>query len=133
SVRLQVAEAMWRHGDERGVKSLVAASVSAYPDDVIIAFLAITATKNQKLLGHIEAGLNNDYPQIALAAARAMGELGSDAGYGVALEGARSKDPLQRYMAAVAFGAIGRADAQDALSGLLHDKEAEDIRLAAAY
>jgi HEAT repeat protein len=133
AVRLQAAEAMWRLGDERGLKALVAASISAYPDDVIIAFLAMSASKDHQLLDYIETGLNNDYPQIALAAARACGELGSDAGYGVALEGARSKDGLQRYMAAVALGSIGRVDSQDALATLLHDKESEDIRLAAAY
>jgi HEAT repeat protein len=133
SVRLQVAEALWRLGDERGFKALVAASVSAYPDDVIIAYLAMSATKNQKLSAHVQAGLNNEYPQVALAAARGMGELGSDAGYGVALAGARSRDPLQRYMAAVAFGAIGRSDSQEMLGTLLHDKESADIRLAAAY
>jgi HEAT repeat protein len=133
AVRLQVAEALWRHGDERGLKTLVAASISAYPDDVIVSYLAISSSKNQKLLPHLQAGLNNEYPQIALAAARGMGELGSDAGYGVALEGARSRDPMLRYMAAIAFGAIGRSDSQEVLATLLHDKEAEDIRLAAAY
>jgi HEAT repeat protein len=132
-VRLQVAEALWRHGDEHGFEALVAATVSAYPDDVIVAMLALSATRNQKLMGHVDSGLNSDFPEIALASARAVGELGSDAGYGVALEGARSRDPRQRYMAAVAFGTIGRADAQEALGTLLRDKDSPDVRLAAAF
>ena len=133
SVRLQVAEALLQHGDERGLKTLVAASVSAYPDDVMIAYTAMAATKDQKLIGHVQAGLNNDYPEIALASARAMGELGSDMGYGVALMGAKSKMPLHRYLGALALGTIGRSDSQEVLESLLHDKESPDIRLAAAF
>ena len=48
------------------------------------------------------------------------------------MEGAKSQDPMLRYLAAVAFGDIGRKDAQDALTDLLHDKDFEDTRLAAA-
>jgi HEAT repeat protein len=132
-VRIQASEALFRLGDERGFKSLVAATVSAYPDDNIIGFQAISSTKDQKLRGHIIAGLSSDYTEVALAAARAMGELGSDLGYTIALKGAKSKDPRQRYMAAVAMGSIGRVDSQDVLGNLMHDKEAADIRLAAAY
>jgi HEAT repeat protein len=57
--------------------------------------------------------------------------LGSDAGYGVALNGAKSKDPRQRMLAALAFGAIGRTDAQDELAQLLRDPD-HDVRIAAA-
>ena len=133
AVRLQAAEALWRLGDERGFTTLVAASVSGYPDEVMIAYVAIAATKDQKLQGHIVAGLSNEYPEIALSAARALGELGSDIGYGVALKGAVSKDVRQRFLAAMALGSIGRTDGQEPLELLLHDKDSPDIRLAAAY
>ena len=132
-VRIQAAEALFRLGDDRGFQTLVAMTISAYPDDNIIGFQAIASTKNQKLLGHVQAGLSSEYVEVALVAARAMGELGSDLGYGIALQGAKSKDPRHRYLAAVAFGAIGRTDAQDVLTGLLHDKESADTRLAAAF
>jgi HEAT repeat protein len=133
SVRLQVAEALWKLGDERGLQNLVAASVSAYPEDVIISYGAIAASKNPKLQLHVLAGLTNEYPEIALAAARALGDMGTDVGYGVALQGAKSREPRQRYMAALALGAIGRSDAQDVLASMLQDKDFPDIRLAAAY
>jgi HEAT repeat protein len=68
---------------------------------------------------------------VSLVAARAMGMLGSGAGYGVAMKGAKSVDPRQRHLAALAFGAIGRADAQPFLAPLLKDPES-DVRLAAA-
>jgi HEAT repeat protein len=69
--------------------------------------------------------------EVALVAARAMGMLGSDEGYGIALQGAKSQDPQQRFLAALALGAIGRTDAQEPLRGLLTAQE-PNVRLAAA-
>ena len=57
--------------------------------------------------------------------------IGSDEGYGVALKGASSTDPRQRLLAALAFGAIGRSDAQETLANLLKDDNT-DVRVAAA-
>ena len=64
-------------------------------------------------------------------AARAAGMLGSDEGYGVAMQGEKSADPRQRALAAMAYGAIGRSDAQPRLAKLLKDVD-PDVRLAAA-
>jgi HEAT repeat protein len=130
-VRLQAAEALWRLGDERGLDDLVGATVSMYPDDKMIALLALAQPHDTRMLGHVEGALTDDYPEVALVAARAAGMLGSDHGYGVALNGAKSDDPRQQLLAAMAFGAIGRADAQPTLGKLLDDKDA-DVRLAAA-
>jgi HEAT repeat protein len=110
---------------------LVAGTISAYPDDQMIALLAIAGPHDTRSLGHVEAQLIADYPEVALVAARAAGILGSDRGYGVALIGAKSIDPRQRLLAALAFGDIGRTDAQPVLAGLLTDSET-DVRLAAA-
>jgi HEAT repeat protein len=60
-----------------------------------------------------------------------MGQLGSDDGYGVALKGAKSGQGRQRFLAALAFGAIGRTDAQGTLRNLLKDKDRR-VRVAAA-
>jgi len=130
-VRLQAAEAMWKLGDERGENELINATVSMYPDDKIIALLALAQPKDTRVLGHVEGLLTDDYPEVALMAARATGMLGSDRGYGVALNGAKSVDPRQRVLAAMALGAIGRADSQPVLAKLLKDDDA-DTRLAAA-
>jgi HEAT repeat protein len=131
TVRLQAAEALWRLGDERGLDDLVGATVSMYPDDKMIALLALAEPRDTRMLGHVEGALTDDYPEVALVAARAAGMLGSDHGYGVALNGAKSDDPRQRLLAAMAFSGIGRADAQPILAKLLDDKDA-DVRLAAA-
>jgi HEAT repeat protein len=97
----------------------------------MIALLALAEPHDTRVLGHIEGALVDDYPEVALVAARAAGMLGSDRGYGVALAGAKSVDPRQRYLAGMAFAAIGRPDAQPVLSKLLHDTDPV-TRLAAA-
>jgi HEAT repeat protein len=57
--------------------------------------------------------------------------LGSDEAYSAVIEATRSPDARQRYLAAMALGAIGRADAQSALAPLFKDAD-PDVRLAAA-
>ena len=49
----------------------------------------------------------------------------------MALIGAKSVDPRQRLLAVLAFGDIGRSDAQPVLANLLIDSDV-DVRLAAA-
>jgi HEAT repeat protein len=130
-VRLQVSEAMWRLGDESALDALVAATISAYADDQIIGVLALAGPRDTRVAEHIRGKLVSDFPEVSLAAARALGELGMDDGYVVAQKGADSVDPRQRALAALAFGAIGRSDAQPILQKLLAAPE-EPVRLAAA-
>jgi HEAT repeat protein len=131
AVRLQVAEAMWRLGDESALPTLVAASISQYPDDQMLALQALAGPQDRRVMEHVRSKLVTEYDEVALVAARAVGELGSDDGYGVALRGARSADPRQKVLAAMAFGAIGRSDAQPILAEMLKDPN-QPVRLAAA-
>jgi HEAT repeat protein len=131
AVRLQAAESLWRLGDQQGLEALVSASLSKFPDDQMLAILALATPKDHRVLGHIQGQLTNDYIEVSLIAARAAGMLGSDEGYGVALKGSHSTDPRQRMLAALAFGSIGRADSQSSLSVLLRDSN-QDVRIAAA-
>ncbi|MBC8105467.1 MAG: HEAT repeat domain-containing protein [Anaerolineae bacterium] len=130
-VRLQVFEAMWRLGDDDGLERLIGSSISQAPDDQIIATLALAEPRNEKVSGVIYSKLVSDYPETELAAARAMGMLGSDAGYTIAMNATRDADPRRRVMAAMALGAIGRSDAQPALTRLLGDQN-PNVKLAAA-
>jgi HEAT repeat protein len=130
-VRLQAAEAMWRLGDEDGLKHLATASVSRFADDQLVSIQALAAPKDKRVVEHIRGKLVSDWDEVALAAARAMGQLGYDEGYGVAMKGVKSTDPRQRALAALAFGAIGRSDAQPYLAPMLRDPDAS-VRLSAA-
>jgi HEAT repeat protein len=132
SVRLQAADSLWRLGNQEGLRVLVSASASGYPDDQMIALLGLAGPKDSRVLGHLRAALTADYPEVCVVAARAMGDCGSDAGYAVAVDAAGSKDPGQRFRAAIALGAIGRSDAQPYLATLLKDKDSQDVRLSAA-
>ncbi len=130
-VRLQALEAMWRLGDSDALAPLVMATISGHPDDRMIALLALAARRDRRVIQHLRGALTDDYAEVALVAARACGMLGADDGYGVAQTGTASKDPRQRALAAWAFGAIGRRDAQPILADLLRDEDSA-VRLAAA-
>jgi len=132
TVRLMAAEALWRLGDEAGRKALLEWSVSAFVDDNVIATLALGAHRDPSVIAVLQGKLTDDYEEVRLAAARALGRIGSDAGYGVALRLAGAEDARQRGMAALALGDIGRLDAQPVLARLLREDPSADVRLHAA-
>ncbi|HUB27838.1 MAG TPA: HEAT repeat domain-containing protein [Tepidisphaeraceae bacterium] len=131
AIRLQAAESLWRLGDQRGLDDLAGFAISKYADDLIISTLALAAPRDPTVIQHVRANLDADYPEVELAAARALGMLGSDEGYPLAMQYLHSSEPRQRWMAAQALGAIGRPDAKGALAGLLNDSS-DQVRLAAA-
>jgi HEAT repeat protein len=132
-VRQQAFEAMWRLGDDEALKPLVALTASAYADDKIIGLLALAAPQRRIVREHVRGLLAGDdvHTEVTLVAARAMGMLGSDEGFKIALDATRSSDPNQRFLAAIALGSIGRPDAQDPLRTLLSDPQ-PNVQLAAA-
>jgi HEAT repeat protein len=130
-VRLQAAESMWRLGDEQGLEYVVAGSISRNPGHQMVSLMALAGPRDARVAEHIRPALTSDYTEVALVAARALGQLGFDDGYAVALKAARGSDERQRALAALALGAIGRADAQETLAALLKDPD-QDVRVAAA-
>jgi HEAT repeat protein len=130
-VRQQASESMWRLHDEEGLQDLIALSLSKYPDDEMLGLLGLAAPRDTRVRQHVRNGLTADWPEVSLVAARGMGMLGSDEGYGIALQGAHNGDKRQRLLAALAFGDIGRPDSQDELGKLLHDADPA-VRIAAA-
>jgi HEAT repeat protein len=131
AVRQQAAVSMWRLGSQQGLADLIGLTVSPYQDDKKVVLLGLAAPHNRQVIQHIRINLTEDAPEVCLVAARAMGMLGCDEGYGIAQKGVKSQDPRQRVLAALALGAIGRSDAQDMLRKLLSDSNA-DVRVAAA-
>lgn len=131
-VRYQAAESLWRLDENHdALNMLVAGTLSTYPDDQMQCLLALAAPGRRAIIGHVRNGLTTDYEQVNLVAARAMGQLGSDEGYGLAMKAVSSDDKGIRLLSALAFGAIGRADSQKYLETLLADTDAS-VRLAAA-
>jgi HEAT repeat protein len=131
TVRLQAFEAMWRLGNRQGLESLVAGTLSSFADDQLVCVLALAQPRDSRVRPHLYGKLTSEYPEVALGAARALGMVGSDEGYIVAIKGARSPDARQKVLGALALGAIGRADAQEYLAPLLKDPSAQ-VRLATA-
>ena len=131
NVRLQAAEGMWRLGDADGLDTLVVGTVSEYPDDQIVSLLALAEPRDARVAGHLKARLTSEAPEVALAAARALGMVGSDAGYAIAIKGAKSGDVRQKALGTLALGEIGRSDAQSTLAPMLKDAD-PNVRLAAA-
>lgn len=131
AVRQQAAASMWRLGSQQGLSDLVGLTLSPYQDDQMMGLLSLAEPRNRIVIQHVRNGLVTDSAQINLVAARAMGILGCDEGYGVATEAARSKDPKIKMLGALAFGAIGRSDAQGMLGSALSDPDV-NVRLAAA-
>ncbi|HEX3355514.1 MAG TPA: HEAT repeat domain-containing protein [Tepidisphaeraceae bacterium] len=130
-VRLQVAEAMWRLGDQDGLNILVVGTISEYPDDQMICLSALAEPRDSRVAPHLRGKLTSDYIEVGLVAARALGMVGSDAGYAIAQKGANSADPRHKSLAALAFGQIGRSDAQGILRPMLKD-QSPPVRIAAA-
>jgi HEAT repeat protein len=130
-VRIQAAEALWLLGDQRGLEALLAYAISVFPDDQIIALHALAEPRNLRAAQELRSELTEVYPEVSLAAARGLGMLGSDEGWHVAITGAKSVEPRQRSLAALAMGAIGRCDLQPPLATLLKDPD-PSVRISAA-
>jgi HEAT repeat protein len=137
-VRLQAAEAMWRLKDKEGLESLVAALLSDYADDQMTATLALAAPRDRSVSNYLFGKLVPNDPderfvwvELQLVAARALGQIGIDRGFGLAAEYVDDNDARRRSLSALALGDIGRTDAQPMLRKLLKDNN-EFVRVAAA-
>jgi HEAT repeat protein len=136
SVRLQAAEAIWRLNDRFGLETLLAGAISPFSDEQTFCTLALAQPRRPEvreyLLGRLAAERDRgQLVEVQLAAARGLGMLRSDAGFGLALDHVGSDDARRRVMAALALGDIARPDAQSQLAPLLNDTIPE-VRLAAA-
>jgi HEAT repeat protein len=131
TVRQQVADSRWLLGDTDGLSDLVTGTVSKFPDEQIESIRGLAAPHDARVAEHVRKGLSSQYPEVAMVAARALGELGSDEGYAIAAKGAKSADPRQRALAAFALGAIGKHHTPALLGELIKDSD-QNVRVAAA-
>lgn len=135
AVRQQAEESLFLLNDERAPKAIVGyISGSKFPDDQMFGLMVLAEARRPQYRNHAREQLSFDDPdarasgrltggylEVALVAARALGAMGADDGYGVAMRGAKGGTPLHRALAAAAFGEIGRTDAQPYLAKLLED------------
>lgn len=138
TIRLQVTEAMWRLGADEALEDLVSRSISPFADDQTIAIFALSERRQmgeeqrRNVINYIRGFLVANFPEVELAAARALGNMGKDDGFGVALKYADSNETRQRVLSAMAFGDIGRSDAQSVLKKMLEEDKTGEVRLSAA-
>ena len=131
TVRLQAAEALWRHGDERGLNALVAATINEAADDQMIALLGLARTGDPRLASNIALQMASPYDEVRLVAARALAMVGNNFGFQEAESHVGAKDARQRALAALALGAMKVPASRPLLSKLLSDPDAS-VRIAAA-
>lgn len=154
-VRLQIAEALVKLGDREAVQSIRAALYPSSAAEVETAVLAAQILGNVKdtpsapeLIGRIrekmrptsdESGQDvadpkNPYlwpPELRLAAARSLGQMGRREGVYVADQYARDPEPMVRALAALVYGETGSALDLAKLEAMLGDLS-EGVRVAAA-
>jgi HEAT repeat protein len=99
----------------------------------VVAILALAGPRDERVAQHIvQAYEKGDEPEVVLAAARALGMLGSSKGLRPARDLTRNSSPRLRSLAALALGAIGNREIGiPALEPLLSDPDA-DVRVSAA-
>lgn len=131
AVRLQAAEGLWRHGDDRGLRALIAATINEAADNQMIAVLALAQPRDPRLDSNIALSMGSPYDEVRLVAARALGMVGNSFGYKEAAAHVTASDARQRALAALALGAIGKPEAAPLLSQLLTDPDPA-VRVAAA-
>lgn len=146
-VDYEIVEAAAALGDTRALQQLVAYTYGGAADRQVLALLALGRSGKPEVLEACRYHLKNgEYLEVRLAAARALGMLGYDDGYDVALDALDFNEPRRdvpndppanqiqriRVMAARALGAIGRKEALPALQRALEDQSDPRIQLAAA-
>jgi HEAT repeat protein len=139
-VRFNAAEAVALLGDERIYPKLWSMLISAYHDDRVFGIGAMAAIGTLKAKDALITMLDDDVPEVRLAAAEKLGMLGDTSGESEVLDILRSnltsqldREGLERVnvRAALAIGEIGTPALIEFLPQLL-DSESKFVRLAAA-
>lgn len=146
-VRQQVLEAMARLGNREARQELVFMTNAGVGSDETIAVNALSETKDPAYEDAFRRKLATaDHLETRLAAARALGRLGSHAGFETAVRALRGKptgkdDPHDppaakllriRQMAAAALGDIGKVGALPTLGELLADGSDPRVQVSVA-
>jgi len=139
-VKFQAVEARARLGDEKIFPKLWAIVLSSYADDRIMGIKAMGALGTEKAKEVLATKLDDEVPEVRLAAAEQLGMLGDKSGETVVLDVFRKnltagmdKQGVERInvLTGLAIGRIGTGRLIIFLPPLLKN-ESESVRLAAA-
>ena len=130
-LKIQVAEALAKLGDARGIDAIRAGAYSGYDEVRILSAQIAGRQGDQNFWGNLNNFLIEDPIEFRLAAAESLTRLGRPQGLGVLLEGASYDLATVRAQAAFGLGQSSHALAKQALVQLLDDPAAS-VRLAAA-
>ncbi len=154
-VRLQVAEALVKLGDREAVQTIRASLYPSSVTEVETAVLAAQILGNVRdlpsapeLIGRVREKMRavedpsapdrmdpkNPYlwpPELRLAAARSLGQMGRREGVYVADQYAKAPEPMVRALSALVYGETGSEKELGKLEAMLGDSS-EGVRVAAA-
>ena len=132
-LRVQIAEALLNLGEEESLKALQGAAYSSEDEVRVLAVLMLGRANDRSMRGNFTNFLAKDPIELRLAAAEALGRIGSREGLPVMLEAADADDQATvRAQAAFALGQVSSDPlAAAALISLLDDPEPA-VRIAAA-
>lgn len=146
-VRKHALEAMARLGNQEARQELAFMTNSGVGSDEVFAISALAETGDRIYLDAFRYKLTTAvHLETRLAAARALGRLGSDEGFDVAMKALKTSRPFRRdpddpgagqvlrarQLAAAALGAIGRSDALPACAALIGDPTDPRVQVSAA-
>ena len=139
-LRLQVAEALVKLGDQSGVETLRAALFPARPEDLEFAALAMQVigeiqdfrSLDQLIYIADQEGEDRLPAEVRLGAAAAAAKLGERGGIHIADEYWRDRFPAIRAQAAHVYGLIGGSRALATLDAMMTGDTNDLVRVAAA-
>ena len=139
-LRLQVAEALVKLGDQTGVETLRAALFPARPEDLEIAALAVQIIGEIKDLRSLDQliyladqdGEDRLPAEVRLGAAAAAAMLGERGGAFIADEHWRDRIPAIRAQSAHVYGLIGGSESLARLDAMMAQDTDDLVRVSAA-
>ena len=130
-VRLQIAEAIVKLGDDTALNAVRAGLYSQFDEVRLLAVSMLGELKDRRMEKAMAQMLLQPPIELQIAALGALAQLGRYGGESILLQASRSPFPAVRAQTALTLGRFRGAGAQNALVGLLND-QSEQVRLSAA-
>lgn len=130
-VRIQIAEAIVRLGDESALNALRAGAYSQFDEVRVLAVSMLGRLSDRRMEKALAQMLLEPPIELQVAAAGSLAQLGRFDGESVVVGACRSEIPTVRAQAAMTLAHFRSDQAAETLVGLLDDRK-EQVRLSAA-